>query len=89
MFILYFINVVLLQFIGIVIECIDSVKCKIEDMFYVKKEFSFLWGLLFEFLFQIFVVVGLLFNGVFGIVGCFVSFVCIEYYYIFVNFYDS
>ncbi|KAK0388127.1 hypothetical protein NLU13_4371 [Sarocladium strictum] len=54
---------------GTVTECIDSAKRKIEDMPHAKKELSPLWGLLSEPLFQILAAVGLLLNGVLGIVG--------------------
>jgi len=54
---------------GSVTECIDSAKRKLEDMPHAKKELSPLWGLLSEPLFQILAAVGLLLNGVLGIVG--------------------
>jgi hypothetical protein len=86
---LHFTNVVPSQLTGTVTECIDSAKRKIEDMPHAKKELSPLWGLLSEPLFQILAAVGLLLNGVLGIVGRLVSFACTEHHYTSANLYDS
>ena len=58
-----------MQLTGSVTECIENAKRKLEDMPHAKKELSPLWGLLGEPLFQIIAAVGLLLNGVLGIVG--------------------
>lgn len=60
---------VLKELTGTVTECIDNAKRKIEDMPHAKEELNPLWGLLAEPLFQILAAVGLLLNGVLGIVG--------------------
>ncbi|KAF4119577.1 Protein of unknown function (DUF3659) [Geosmithia morbida] len=52
-----------------VTETIDNAKRKIEGMPHAKKELNPLWGLLTEPLFQIIAAVGLLLNGVLGLVG--------------------
>jgi len=54
---------------GNVTETIDDAKRKIEDMPHAKKELNPLWGLLAEPLGQILAAVGLLLNGVLGLVG--------------------
>ena len=61
------------QLTGSVTECIDNAKRKLEGMPKAKKQLSPLWGLLSEPLFQILAAVGLLLNGVLGIVGRLVS----------------
>ena len=60
---------VLKELTGTVTKCIDNAKSKIEDMPHAKKELNPLWGLLAEPLFQILAAVGLLLNGVLGLVG--------------------
>jgi hypothetical protein len=60
---------VLKELTGTVTECIDNAKRKIGDMPHAKKELNPLWGLLTEPLFQILAAVGLLLNGVLGLVG--------------------
>ncbi|KAJ5252630.1 hypothetical protein N7489_003040 [Penicillium chrysogenum] len=52
-----------------VIKTIDNGKRRIADMPHAKKKLSPLWGLLSEPLFQIIAAVGLLLNGVLGLVG--------------------
>ncbi|KGO45945.1 Protein of unknown function DUF3659 [Penicillium expansum] len=52
-----------------VIKTIDNGKRHIADMPHAKKKLSPLWGLLSEPLFQIIAAVGLLLNGVLGLVG--------------------
>jgi hypothetical protein len=52
---------------------IDNAKSKIDGMPHAKKELNPLWGLLSEPLFQIIAAVGLLLNGVLGLVGKLVS----------------
>lgn len=52
-----------------VIKTIDNGKRRIVDMPHAKKKLSPLWGLLSEPLFQIIAAVGLLLNGVLGLVG--------------------
>lgn len=54
-------------------QTIDNAKSKIEGMPHAKKELNPLWGLLAEPLFQIIAAVGLLLNGVLGLVGKLVS----------------
>ncbi|EHA56972.1 late embryogenesis abundant protein, variant [Pyricularia oryzae 70-15] len=54
---------------GTVTKCIDDAKKKLEGMPHAKKELNPLWGLLSEPLFQILAAVGLLLNGVLGLVG--------------------
>ncbi|KAM5385300.1 hypothetical protein ACJZ2D_001261 [Fusarium nematophilum] len=54
---------------GSVTTCIDNAKRKLEGMPHAKKELNPLWGLLAEPLFQIIAAVGLLLNGVLGLVG--------------------
>lgn len=54
-------------------EAIDNAKRKIQDMPHAKKELNPLWGLLMEPLGQILAAVGLLLNGVLGLVGRLVS----------------
>ncbi|KAJ9486241.1 hypothetical protein VN97_g7089 [Penicillium thymicola] len=54
---------------GTVIKTIDNGKRRIADMPHAKKKLSPLWGLLSEPLFQIIAAVGLLLNGVLGLVG--------------------
>jgi hypothetical protein len=56
-----------------VTQTIDNAKRKIENMPHAKKELNPLWGLLSEPLFQILAAVGLLLNGVLGLVGRLVS----------------
>ncbi len=65
---------ILKELTGTVTTTIDNAKKKIEDMPHAKKELSPLWGLLSEPLFQILAAVGLLLNGVLGLVGRLVSF---------------
>ncbi|KAM0512494.1 hypothetical protein ACHAPE_008817 [Trichoderma viride] len=60
---------VLSELTGTVTETIDNAKSKIEGMPHAKKELNPLWGLLAEPLFQIIAAVGLLLNGVLGLVG--------------------
>jgi len=60
---------ILKELTGTVTTCIDNAKKKIEGMPHAKKELSPLWGLLSEPLFQILAAVGLLLNGVLGLVG--------------------
>ncbi|KFA51416.1 hypothetical protein S40293_03201 [Stachybotrys chartarum IBT 40293] len=60
---------VLKELTGTVTTTIDSCKRKIADMPHAKKELNPLWGLLSEPLFQILAAVGLLLNGVLGLVG--------------------
>ncbi|KUM66895.1 hypothetical protein ACN42_g201 [Penicillium freii] len=52
-----------------VIKTIDNGKRRIADMPHAKKKLNPLWGLLSEPLFQIIAAVGLLLNGVLGLVG--------------------
>ncbi|KAJ5328851.1 hypothetical protein N7452_009241 [Penicillium brevicompactum] len=52
-----------------VVKCIDNGKKRIADMPHAKKKLNPLWGLLSEPLFQIIAAVGLLLNGVLGLVG--------------------
>ncbi|KAJ5593202.1 hypothetical protein N7537_010106 [Penicillium hordei] len=52
-----------------VIKTIDNGKKRIADMPHAKKKLNPLWGLLSEPLFQIIAAVGLLLNGVLGLVG--------------------
>ncbi|CAG8091192.1 unnamed protein product [Penicillium salamii] len=52
-----------------VVKTIDNGKKRIADMPHAKKKLSPLWGLLSEPLFQIIAAVGLLLNGVLGLVG--------------------
>lgn len=52
-----------------VIKTVDNGKRRIADMPHAKKNLSPLWGLLSEPLFQIIAAVGLLLNGVLGLVG--------------------
>jgi hypothetical protein len=52
-----------------VVKCIDNGKRRIADMPHAKKKLNPLWGLLSEPLFQIIAAVGLLLNGVLGLVG--------------------
>ncbi|PHH84923.1 hypothetical protein CDD83_1163 [Cordyceps sp. RAO-2017] len=59
----------LAELTGTVTETIENAKRKIEDMPHAKKELNPLWGLLSEPLFQILAAVGLLLNGVLGLVG--------------------
>ncbi|KAJ1328082.1 DUF3659 domain-containing protein [Microdochium nivale] len=54
---------------GHVTETIDNAKKKLEGLPKAKKEINPLWGLLAEPLFQIIAAVGLLLNGVLGLVG--------------------
>ncbi|KAH6896625.1 hypothetical protein B0T10DRAFT_474775 [Thelonectria olida] len=54
---------------GTITETIDNAKRKIADMPHAKKELNPLWALLAEPLFQIIAAVGLLLNGVLGLVG--------------------
>lgn len=54
---------------GTVTQTIDNAKRKIEGMPHAKKELNPLWGLLMEPLGQILAAVGLLLNGVLGLVG--------------------
>ncbi|PFH55727.1 hypothetical protein XA68_17725 [Ophiocordyceps unilateralis] len=60
---------VLKELTGTVSETIDKARRKIDGMPHAKKELNPLWGLLSEPLFQILAAVGLLLNGVLGIVG--------------------
>ncbi|PHH71062.1 hypothetical protein CDD80_5547 [Ophiocordyceps camponoti-rufipedis] len=60
---------VLKELTGTVSETIDKAKRKIDGMPHAKKELNPLWGLLSEPLFQILAAVGLLLNGVLGLVG--------------------
>ncbi|KAL7788616.1 hypothetical protein V8C37DRAFT_411572 [Trichoderma ceciliae] len=60
---------VLKELTGTVTQTIDNAKSKIEGMPHAKKELNPLWGLLSEPLFQIIAAVGLLLNGVLGLVG--------------------
>ncbi|UKZ93153.1 uncharacterized protein TrAFT101_008077 [Trichoderma asperellum] len=60
---------VLSELTGTVTQTIDNAKSKIEGMPHAKKELNPLWGLLAEPLFQIIAAVGLLLNGVLGLVG--------------------
>lgn len=64
---------VLSELTGTVTQTIDNAKSKIEGMPHAKKELNPLWGLLAEPLFQIIAAVGLLLNGVLGLVGKLVS----------------
>lgn len=54
---------------GTVIKTIDNGKGRVADMPYAEKKLNTLWGLLSEPLFQIIAAVGLLLNGVLGLVG--------------------
>ncbi|KAH7110434.1 hypothetical protein EDB81DRAFT_598641, partial [Dactylonectria macrodidyma] len=63
------------QLTGTITECIDNAKRKIEGMPHAKEELNPLWGLLAEPLFQILAAVGLLLNGVLGLVGRLLSIV--------------
>ncbi|UNI14842.1 hypothetical protein JDV02_001431 [Purpureocillium takamizusanense] len=60
---------VLKELTGTVTQTIDNAKRKIDGMPHAKKELNPLWGLLSEPLFQILAAVGLLLNGVLGLVG--------------------
>ncbi|OTA05923.1 hypothetical protein A9Z42_0066460 [Trichoderma parareesei] len=60
---------VLKELTGTITQTIDNAKSKIEGMPHAKKELNPLWGLLAEPLFQIIAAVGLLLNGVLGLVG--------------------
>ncbi|KAF4512612.1 hypothetical protein G6O67_001729 [Ophiocordyceps sinensis] len=60
---------VLKELTGTVSQTIDNARRKIEGMPHAKKELNPLWGLLSEPLFQILAAVGLLLNGVLGLVG--------------------
>ncbi|KAL8383637.1 hypothetical protein RB595_010707 [Gaeumannomyces hyphopodioides] len=60
---------VLKDLTGTVTKCIDDAKKRLEGMPHAKKELNPLWGLLSEPLFQILAGVGLLLNGVLGLVG--------------------
>lgn len=60
---------ILKELTGTVTQCIENAKKKLEGMPHAKKELSPLWGLLSEPLFQILAAVGLLLNGVLGLVG--------------------
>ncbi|KAH7120275.1 hypothetical protein B0J13DRAFT_567734 [Dactylonectria estremocensis] len=65
----YHLAEVLKELTGTITECIDNGKRKLEGMPHAEKELSPLWGLLAEPLFQILAAVGLLLNGVLGLVG--------------------
>ncbi|KJZ78418.1 hypothetical protein HIM_02456 [Hirsutella minnesotensis 3608] len=65
----YHLAEVLKELTGTVTQTIDNAKRKIEGMPHAKKELNPLWGLLSEPLFQILAAVGLLLNGVLGLVG--------------------
>ncbi|PHH71596.1 hypothetical protein CDD82_6431 [Ophiocordyceps australis] len=65
----YHLAEVLKELTGTVSQTIDNAKRKIEGMPHAKKELNPLWGLLSEPLFQILAAVGLLLNGVLGLVG--------------------
>ncbi|KAH7153488.1 hypothetical protein EDB81DRAFT_648710, partial [Dactylonectria macrodidyma] len=71
----YHLAEVLKELTGTITECIDNGKRKIEGMPHAEKELSPLWGLLAEPLFQILAAVGLLLNGVLGLVGRLLSLV--------------
>ncbi|KAL8404309.1 hypothetical protein RB594_009244 [Gaeumannomyces avenae] len=60
---------ILKELTGTVSKCIDDAKKRLEGMPHAKKELNPLWGLLSEPLFQILAAVGLLLNGVLGLVG--------------------
>ncbi|KAL8344897.1 hypothetical protein RB601_005100 [Gaeumannomyces tritici] len=60
---------ILKELTGTVSKCIDDAKKRLEGMPHAKKELNPLWGLLSEPLFQILAGVGLLLNGVLGLVG--------------------
>jgi hypothetical protein len=60
---------ILKELTGTVTKCIEDAKKKLEGMPHAKKELNPLWGLLAEPLFQILAAVGLLLNGVLGLVG--------------------
>ncbi|KLU85222.1 late embryogenesis abundant protein [Magnaporthiopsis poae ATCC 64411] len=60
---------ILKELTGTVTKCIDDAKRRLEGMPHAKKELNPLWGLLSEPLFQILAAVGLLLNGVLGLVG--------------------
>ncbi|KAL6872749.1 hypothetical protein J3F83DRAFT_759867 [Trichoderma novae-zelandiae] len=60
---------VIKELTGTITQTIDNAKSKIEGMPHAKKELNPLWGLLAEPLFQIIAAVGLLLNGVLGLVG--------------------
>ncbi|KAF7552928.1 hypothetical protein G7Z17_g4006 [Cylindrodendrum hubeiense] len=66
---------VLKELTGTVTQCIDNAKRKIDNMPHAKGELNPLWGLLAEPLFQILAAVGLLLNGVLGLVGRLLSIV--------------
>ncbi|RCI14647.1 hypothetical protein L249_6814 [Ophiocordyceps polyrhachis-furcata BCC 54312] len=60
---------VLKELTGTISETIDKARRMIDGMPHAKKELNPLWGLLSEPLFQILAAVGLLLNGVLGLVG--------------------
>ncbi|KAH8714602.1 hypothetical protein BGZ61DRAFT_531210 [Ilyonectria robusta] len=66
---------VLKELTGTITTCIDNAKKKIDGMPHAKEELNPLWGLLAEPLFQILAAVGLLLNGVLGLVGRLLSIV--------------
>ncbi|KAH6999561.1 hypothetical protein EDB80DRAFT_724883 [Ilyonectria destructans] len=66
---------VLKELTGTITTCIENAKKKIDGMPHAKEELNPLWGLLAEPLFQILAAVGLLLNGVLGLVGRLLSIV--------------